>query len=1354
MAEIDGGALSFTASMDNTQLDASISATLKAVRQMSESVADGGKVFDATTEKMIADSQALLAESKKRIAEEDNQIDQLRAKYDQLGAQMQQAYNNGRDEEARAMRETSKSLRGEIRVRQDLQKQREEANNALEAEIQKIQNTGQKHESLRGQIRVLREEMAELRAQGIDENSEAYKRLANRLGELQDIQGDIARQGQILADDQAGFAGVASGLQGVVGVATAAQGAFALLGDENKDLQQAMLKVQSLMSITMGLQQVANTLNKDSAFMLVTRVKALEWWHTVRAAANTTEATATIATETNTIAETENATAQGMNAVATGAQATAAGTATAANISLAGAIKMVSAAIKSIPGIGWILAGVSALIGLITHFTSKAAKAREEANKMYKDIAENAYKPVNAVMELHAAWNALGDDFEAKKKYIENNKKKFDELGVAINGVTEAENLLASPEHVQTFVNAQIKKAEAMLLIDKNKDKVEEILEAEQKLAKAKETPKVQKAVGTSSFGSVMYVETDNPEIKKQQERIDNLRKEITGNYEQATKAEQEGAQMLKEAGIDGAKVIKDGTIAALQDAIKTKQELLQDLVIGSEDFDNTQKEIADLQAKLDKATNKKTGGAGGGGTKKDAFKEQLDKYKKEYTSFQKWVNSGDAILVQSANKEFEHLLAQGKTYIDYLKNQRDIILSVDVSKRTKEQNAQLRTLNDAIAEETKKTVLEAFNTELADSLTNAKTVLDMLNIIEAKRKELANDGTELDDAKKEELDKAEKDAQEKLKQDTESLLEEYASYMERKRMIDEQYNRDVAVLEKARAKATSEDEQKKIDDAIAQRTKKYQQDSKTSGSDEYDKMLEKYGSFEQRKQAIVDEYAEKRKLAEEMGNTEMLAQLDKAEKEALSKFALDELQASPDWEKMFGNLDEITTTKLQELIAKFESLDGVYLGIQFDPKDLEALKNKIQEAKDEIRERNPFKALVQGIKEYSSATDKEAKKKALKGLFESASGAIDLVKGSLDAVVGGMQTMGIEMDAQTEAIINDLGGILDGASKVAEGIASGNPLSVIQGSIGLLSSAFDLFNGKDRAAEERIKAHQKAINSLQNSYKELEWQIGKALGGDVYAGQMDAIKNMREQQKHLLEMQREEQNKKKTDDDKVKEYQEQYAELTRNIEDMFDEIAKDILQTDAKSFAGTLGDSLVEAFAKGESASKAFEATVNDVLKNAIVNQLKKQFLEKQLQGALDSLQNSMGYWSGDNFVFDGLTDAEIADFKAKVKTAGDNFTEGMKQYENILGASLGGDSSLSGAVKGVTEETAGIVAGQMNAIRMNQQETSILIRQQLQALNTIAMNTHYNRYLTKLDRIVSLLESGDGNLRANGLS
>ena len=581
---------------------------------------------------------------------------------------------------------------------------------------------------------------------------------------------------------------------------------------------------------------------------------------------------------------------------------------------------------------------------------------------------------------------------------------------------------------------------------------------------------------------------------------------------------------------------------------------------------------------------------------------------------------------------------------------------------------------------------------------------------------------------------------------------------MKRKRRLEQQFNDDVALMMREREKATTDAQRAEIDNAIQNRTTQYNKDVRNIGGVDYDAMLAEYGTFEERKQAIIDDYDDKRRAAQEAGNTEMVEAIDRAQAQALSKFALDELQAHPDWELMFGDLDEISTKKLQELIDKINNLDGAYLGIEFDPKDLETLKNKIEDMKNEIQERNPFKSLISSIKEFGKAADDESKKKALTNMFESASGAIELVGGAFDAVTSGLEKMGVTMDEQTQAIIGDIGGILDGAGQVASGIATGNPLSIIQGSIGLLSSAFDLFNSRDRKAEKSIKRHQEAIDKLKASYEQLEWAVDKALGAEVYNNQMGLIHNMEQQQAHLRGMISDEQSKKKTDNGKIQDYQNQIAELDRQIQDMYDEIANDILQTNAKDFASTLADSLTEAFKAGEDAANAFEQTVNEVLQNAIVNQLKKKFLENQLQSALDSLYTDMGYWSGDNFIFDGLTDAEIADFKAKVQAAANNYNQALDVYKDLfkdLEIDDDSEDSLTGAVKGVTEETADIIAGQMNAIRINQMEATQVLRQSLQALNTIANNTAYNRLLQDILSAVRELQRPSGDsLRSQGLS
>lgn len=1471
MADVNGGALSFTSIMDNDQMNAAIEETLRRVQGFSDAVVGSGDTMDNTTqeivesiqiqkrvieelEKTVADlnerinsvepgtaQDALIEQANAARAELDgekqgmvalinelnnlqranegaasasedirnglsqigaacemheNAIAALKKEYEQITQTMNGALKSGNDNEYRALRDRAQAIKGEIATRKSLLNELREQSNALEDEASRMEqaraaaeNTAQAHVSLRQQIRALKEEMADAVANGIDEQSEAYKRMVNELGRLQDIQGDIQSQGSVLANDEATFAGVLSGLNGVVGGFTAAQGAVALFAGENENLQKIMLKVQSLMSITMGLQQVAQTLNKDSAFSLITLNKAKEWWNNLLAvgrgeqiastAATAADTTATIAstaaTTANAAAEQASNTAKtasvGATTGAAAAQAVQTASATAgtvANIGLAGAFRMVGAAIKSIPVFGWILAGISALIALVSHFVSKANESKKATEEWYNAISENAYKPIASIMELSDKWNALGNDIEAKKQFIENNKKAFEDLGVSVRDVVDAENVLVANK--TAFINAQIEKAKATIYLQQAQEKVKELIKKEQEYNAMSDTKSMW--VQTSTFGTGYWVETANNEKKKAKTALDGLRAEISKGFQNAANAERNGWNILKKAGIGATQTYTKGSLGAIEQAIQLKQEALKHLT-NNDDYKKAMAEIEKLQKQADKITGKTTtssgsgGGSshhrssGGGGTKKDAFLEKLAKYKSEYSRFLKWVNSNDPIIQQAAKKEFDGLLKQGATYIDYLKNQRDIILQVDVANRSKTQNKQLRQLNDAIAEETKKTVLEAFNNELSDSLSNAKTVIEMLNVIEAKRKQLANDGTELDNAEKEALDNAEKQAQEKAEQETNALLTEYASYVEQKRRLEEQFNADMELLNRKRAKASTDAEKAEIDQAIANRTKKYNTDTSKVG--DYDAILNQYGGYEQKKARIAEQYAERRRIAELNGNKDLLEKLAKAEQDELSNLQSDLIKNSGDWQNLFGNLDELTTKTIKRLIAKIEGMKAT-IGVDLNPQDLKALTDQLNKARSEVEKRNPFTALGAAWKRLKEAT-KDGKglgsdeaKKATKDVATAVSGSIDLINGTFNAVTNGLQKMGVSMDDETQAILGDIGGIMDGASQVAQGIATGNPLSVIQGSIGLLSSAFDLFNSRDRKAEKQIKKHQEAIKQLENAYKQLEWQIGKALGGEVYKNQQAAIRNMKEQQEHLKASWEAEESKKKTDHDRVNDFKEQYAELGRQIEDMIDEISNDLLQTTAKDFANDLGDALVEAFSKSEDAAKAMETTVNSVLKNLVVNQLKKKFLENQLQGALDNLEKDMGYWNGDDFVFDGLTKAEIDRFKSAVGAASSNFNQALKQYEEIF-KDMGlddTDESLTGAAKGISEESANILAGQMNAIRINQLDANEVLRQSLQALNTIAINTSYNKYLSRIERIITILESNQGGnaLRSQGLS
>lgn len=1361
MANIDGGALSFKSVMDNDQMNEAIEETLRRVQGLSDATVAGGKKMDSAFVTTADGIRQAISQIGQAVDIHEAKLGELTGQYVQLSDKIGAAMASGRTDEARAIRETRNAISGEIAVREKAVEEAKALAAELEKEAQKreqstkqIEANAQAHQTLRGRIRALKEEMA-LYREAHGDQTEEYRRMSAELGRLSDIQGDISTQAKILSNDQAKFQGFIQGVSGLSGAFSAATGAVSLFAGENENLQRVMTKVQSVMAIAMGLQSVSQTLNKDSAFQLVTLNGLKEWWAGIVAkstAAEVAETTATVANtaarQAQTAATVQGTVAQGANAVAQGAQTTAAATGTVANLTLAGAFRAVGLAIKSIPVFGWLLAGLSAIVAISTHFASKVREARKAQEEFTKAMIEGAYKPIGKLEELSAKYTALGNNIKEKEQFIKDNRKAFDDLGVAVTNVRDAENLLI--DNKDAFISAQIAKAKAMVLAQNASEKIKKQMELQAEVEKMPDRVTVA-MTGGSAMGGYTTSTLNNTIKEKKRKEIEELQKEIREDFKRAAEEEANEYNKLKKAGIKSAGTYAQGTIGAIEKAIAEKQESLKHLKPNTTEWKKANKEIEALQKQIEKPTRKH---AGSSKKEKDPFVEKLEKRKEEYERYKKWLNSGDDVLIKSASVEFKGLIAQGATYIDFLKKQRDEILSIDAGERTKEQNKNLRALNDRISEETKKTVLEAFNEELSKQLGNAKTTLEMLNIIARKRKELADDDSELGSDKKKTLDDAEVNAVQKQQEETKKLLEDYASYLDKKIQLDLEYNNDLALLERARAKATTDEERKKIDAAIANRAKQYAKDSKTSGDSDFDQLLQTYRTFEEKKDAIIEEFNEKRARALEHGNTELVERLNKAQNEALSRLAIDEMKLSPDWEKVFGDLDEVGNKELERLLASIEGKTAI-LGVELSPADFKAIQDKVKELKDEIRERNPFKALAKSFGDLKKATTDGEATAALSSMFDSAAKSGQQLKGIISDVTSTLEDLGVEGTEEVGHVIQALEGLAEGAQNAVMGIVSGNPVQVVSGAIKAVSSVVKYFTGaNDRRAERSIKRHQENVAGLTSAYKELEWQISKALSGSKYKHQQAAIDNMKQQQKELQGMIAAEGSKKKKDNGKVNEWKEQIKEIDRTIADTIESMNKSLLDTDVKSVASQLGDAIVGAFESGKDAAAAWGESVKGIVNNVVKNLL----IQKVLQEPIDKIISKYtSKWVGKDGAFVGF-DAVVSD----VSSLSSELTGLYPQLEQAVGAlknklnitAAETDTSLTGAVKGVTEETASIVAGQMNAMRINQVEASAILRQQLTALNAIVQNTSYNRMLVEIHKELRAMNGGADPLRSQGLA
>jgi hypothetical protein len=129
------------------------------------------------------------------------------------------------------------------------------------------QNGQKKQKSFRTTRRELEEQIKTMEMLG-DTGSVEYQRLVDEAGRLNDIQGDVSRSIKNTASDTRAFDTILEGTQAIAGGFSVAQGAMALFGTENEDVQKMMVKLQAAIAITTGLQQIQNIVQKESTVLM------------------------------------------------------------------------------------------------------------------------------------------------------------------------------------------------------------------------------------------------------------------------------------------------------------------------------------------------------------------------------------------------------------------------------------------------------------------------------------------------------------------------------------------------------------------------------------------------------------------------------------------------------------------------------------------------------------------------------------------------------------------------------------------------------------------------------------------------------------------------------------------------------------------------------------------------------------------------------------------------------------------------------------------------------------------------------------------------------------------------------
>lgn len=550
-----------------------------------------------------------------------------------------------------------------------------------------------------------------------------------------------------------------------------------------------------------------------------------------------------------------------------------------------------------------------------------------------------------------------------------------------------------------------------------------------------------------------------------------------------------------------------------------------------------------------------------------------------------------------------------------------------------------------------------------------------------------------------------------------------------------------------------------------------------------YSQFLEEHQTYKEKELAIVKKYADLMTKAQTEAEQK---RVEDAKNRELGSLSMDMFMSGDEWKIAFGELEYFSQDTLKRILAHFRKFKEENKE-NLSPDDLDRLKDGIARL-ETATTRNPFKALINSLKEYKSAL---ADQKKAKEEFDKAlnSGNIDAIikkqkelteaerrtaeerkklanvlnqtQSAFNDAVQGINDMADAFGGMSDAArdaMEDITNIANSGIDLAKNIVSGNVVGAVASGIKMIGSIFKALSG-DKKKERAIQREQRALNRLKTAYEELSHAANKAFNARQYSDQTNLIKNLEQQSVSLNNMIRAEASKKKTDWGKISDWQGQISSINRAISDLKEGVIKDVLQTDLASAASKVGDALVDAFGRGENAAQSLEKVANDMIKNLVKNQL-NLMLQKRMQGTLQSLFKATGLNEDGTGVFKGLSKEDIARFKSEVKSAGAGMQSFLEGYKEIFEGVESNDDSLKGAIKGMSEETASVLAGQFNAIRINTGEILKNQKQNLEAMKNsvdslvkIEQNT-FNLFQMRKD--LSELNNkvkGDGSLRASGI-
>ena len=909
------------------------------------------------------------------------------------------------------------------------------------------------------------------------------------------------------------------------------------------------------------------------------------------------------------------------------------------------------------------------------------------------------------------------DEINSKKVKVDTDTSKLNELLSTLKEINDAVDKKTNDLNTESGINARIKqlkdeRANVEINSSKYKELTKNINALESRLPKSNNNA-AQKTeeLSRKQLDAERQLEEDRISImdegyEKRKAMLDLQHKQ---NLDRIDREEKELEKARKEAGKGG---LTDTQKAGFQERRNIEN-----------------KSYTDAQNKL--------------------FDGEIEYKKKQYDLYFRWVRTmGEDV----ARTHFSELLKDGESYKEFVQNQINILKEKQKNQGlTEGEGNYLVSLNMQYNEITgAKTAMDAFKESVTGAISQAQSLADKIQAIA--------------------------DAKERLNNGSSGLV--------------------------------GSDEQSEAILFITEEDEKLQKEIQ-------EKLLSGYRTYEEQRKAIQDEYAVLRNEALRENNQERINLVNQGEAEALSALNAQMLMQSESWKNLFTDLDSLTVEQIDKLIKDIQQkmntadLDLNPADLKAVLDKLDEAKKKVLDVNPFKAMGN---ALSDVFKKAESGSQKSSKQ--IKTEWSNLASSTEGVFGFINDAIDSCDVLGDLIGENGKATLDMLQGITTAGIAMAAAIQTAEKGSIILAAISIALQAVqfvaNLFNNDDEL-EEKIQNIQQHIDNLSNSFdrlqnaaehtywvysdeekqahnqrvqaikdeiaaleaqkivaqqswdfvryaeltkqiKELKYALEKEeSNGDMFQLYELQKNNLRQQQEAIRQQIAAEKDKKDTDWGKINDWEEAIKDIDTQIEDMERSMLETLAGTDTQTAIDEFADALVDAYCQGEDAAEALGAKTKDILKKAVVDALKREFLAKAINDAMAYLGEAMK---------DGvLTDSEKSKFEAMINAAGETFNMALESVgdwiKDVEDEAAENADPLKGAVTSMSEETGGVIAGRLNTFIINQSDQIVIMRTSLVYQAEIAANTRTSAAeLAEIKSTLKRIENKDNSLLSQGIS